>query len=98
MTTLECGLTVVPRQVVRSFGESGGGREEVQGRVRTVKIIVVEEEREEGSALVTGVVGAGIDPFAGDGLDETFGLAIGLRAVRTDEAMLEAQLVLKHDT
>jgi len=64
----------------------------VQGGVRTVKIIVVEIEREEGSAMVTGVVGASIGPLASDGLDETFGLAIGLGSVGTSEAMLEAEL------
>jgi hypothetical protein len=61
--------------------------------VRAVEIIVVEEERQAGGALVTGVVRAGISPLPGEGLDEAFGLAIGLGPVRTGEAMLEAQLV-----
>ena len=43
--------------------------------------------------MVAGVIGTCIGPFAGDGLDKTFGLAIGLRAVRTSESMLEAKLV-----
>jgi hypothetical protein len=57
-----------------------------------VKIVVVEEELEEGSAVVTGVVRAGIGPLPSNGLDETFGLAIGLGPVGTGEAMLEAEL------
>jgi hypothetical protein len=57
-----------------------------------VEIIVVKEEREAGSTLVAGVVRASVSPLAGDGLDEAFGLAIGLGPVGTSEAMLEAQL------
>src|ERR1044071_111516 len=60
--------------------------------MRSVKIVVVEVEREEGSAVVTGVVGAGISPLASEGLDEAFGLAVGLRAIGTSEEMLDAQL------
>ena len=64
----------------------------MQGGVRAVEIIVVKEEREAGSALVAGVVWASVSPLAGDGLDEAFGLAIGLRAIGASEAMLEAEL------
>jgi len=60
--------------------------------VRAVKVIVVEEEREAGGAVETGVVRASISPLASEGLDEAFGLAVGLGSVRTGEAMLEAQL------
>ena len=42
--------------------------------------------------MVTGVVGAGVGPLAGDGLDEALGLAIGLWAVGSGEAVLEAEL------
>jgi hypothetical protein len=86
-------LTVVPRQVVRRFRESGGGREIVQCGVRAVEIVVVKIEREEGSAMVTGVVRASVSPLAGESLNEAFGLAIGLGPVRTGEAMLEAELM-----
>ncbi len=58
-----------------------------------MKVIVMEVEGEEGSAVVTGVVGASVGPLASDGLDEAFGLAIGLRAIGASEAMLEAELV-----
>ena len=65
----------------------------MQGRVRAVEIIVMEIEREESGAVGTGVVRASISPFAGDGLDEAFGLAVGLRAIGTGEEMAQAQLV-----
>ena len=58
-----------------------------------MEIVVVKVEREEGSALVTGVVRASVSPLAGDGLDEAFGLAVGLRAIGTSEEMADAQLV-----
>lgn len=58
-----------------------------------VEIVVVEVEWEAGSAVVAGVVGTGVGPLAGDGLDEAFGLAIGLGAVGFGEEMLEAELL-----
>ena len=65
----------------------------MQGGVGAVEIVVMEEEREEGGAVDTGVVRAGISPLASDGLDEAFGLAVGLGTVGASEAMLEAELV-----
>jgi hypothetical protein len=53
----------------------------------------MEIEREESGTVLTGVIGTSIGPLAGDGLDEAFGLAIGLRAIGSGEEMLEAQLV-----
>src|ERR1044072_3791045 len=61
--------------------------------LRAMEIVVVEIEREEGSAVVTGVVRAGVGPLASDGLDEALGLAIGLGPVRCGEEMCEAELV-----
>jgi hypothetical protein len=60
--------------------------------MRAVKIVVMEVEREEHSAVVTGVVGAGVRPLAGDGLDEAFGLAIGLGAIGSGEEMAQAKI------
>ena len=57
-----------------------------------MEIVVVEEKRETLSAVVTGVIGTGVGPLAGEGLDEAFGLAIGLGAIGFGEEMLEAQL------
>jgi len=64
-----------------------------QGGVGSVEIVVMEIEREEGGAVVRGVVRASISPLASDGLDEAFGLAVGLRAIGFGEEMFEAQLV-----
>ena len=64
----------------------------MQGGMGAMEIVVVEEERETLSAVVTGVVGAGIGPLAGESLDEAFGLAIGLRTIGTSEEMTEAQI------
>ena len=58
-----------------------------------MEIVVMEIEWEEGGAVVTGVVRARIGPLAGNGLDEAFGLAIGLGSVRAGEEMAEAQLL-----
>ncbi len=57
-----------------------------------MEIVVVEVAREEGGAVITGVVGACVGPLSGEGLDEAFGLAVGLGAIGFGEAMLEAEL------
>jgi hypothetical protein len=58
-----------------------------------VEIVVMEVERKESGAVITGVVRAGISPLASDGLDEAFGLAVGLGAIGFGEEMFEAQLL-----
>lgn len=58
-----------------------------------MEVIVVEVEGEEGGAVVAGVVGTGIGPLTSEGLDEAFGLAIGLGTVRSGEVVAEAELV-----
>ena len=60
-----------------------------------MEIVVMEVERKESGAVITGVVRAGISPFASDGLDEAFGLAVGLRAIGFGEEMFEAQLLAR---
>lgn len=57
-----------------------------------MEIIVMEEEREELSAVVAGVIRTSISPFASDGLDEAFGLAVGLRAIGTSEEVTQAKI------
>jgi len=61
--------------------------------VRAVEVIVMKIVRKEGSSVVAGVIRAGISPLAGNGLDEAFGLAIGLRTIRSGEAMYEAEFL-----
>jgi hypothetical protein len=60
--------------------------------MRAVEIVVMEEEGEELGAVVAGEIRAGISPFPSDGLDEAFGFAIGLGAIRTSEEVAQAQI------
>ncbi len=64
----------------------------MQGGVWAVEIVVMEVAREALGAVLAGVVGTGVGPFAGEGLDEAFGLAVGLGAIGSGEEMLEAEL------
>ena len=58
-----------------------------------MEVVVMKVVREEGRTVVTGGVGPGVGPLAGDGLNETFGLAVGLGAIRFGEEMFEAELM-----
>jgi hypothetical protein len=60
--------------------------------MRAVEIVVMEEEGEELGAVVAGVIRTSISPFTSDGLDEAFGFAIGLGAIRTSEEVAQAQI------
>ena len=64
----------------------------MQGGMRAVEVVVMEIEWEESGAVMTGVVGARISPLASEGLDEAFGLAVGLGAIGSSEEMADAQL------
>lgn len=64
----------------------------MQGGMRAMEIIVMEVEREELGAVVTGVIRTCVSPLAGDGLDEAFGLAIGLGTIGSGEEMFEPEL------
>jgi hypothetical protein len=59
--------------------------------VRTMPVVVVEEERETVGALSRGRVSVSISPFAQGGLDEALGFAVGFGGVEASEAMLEAE-------
>jgi hypothetical protein len=65
----------------------------VQGGMGAMEVIVMKIEVEEGSAVVAGVIGPGISPLAGDGLDEALGLAVGLWSVGSGEGVLESELL-----
>jgi hypothetical protein len=58
-----------------------------------MEVIVMKVKRKKGGAMVTGVIRACIGPCTGDGLDEALGLAIGLGAIRSGEAMFDAELL-----
>jgi hypothetical protein len=57
-----------------------------------MEIVVMKIERKESSSMVTGVIGTGVGPLAGDGLDEAFGLAIGLGTIGSRETVFDAEL------
>ena len=57
-----------------------------------MEVIVMKVIRKEAGSMVAGVIRAGVSPLAGDGLDEAFGLAVGLGAVGSGEAVLDAEL------
>ena len=58
--------------------------------MRAVEVIVMEVVREVSSAMAARVIRASIGPLAGDGLDEAFGLAVGLRSIRSGKGVFEA--------
>jgi hypothetical protein len=58
-----------------------------------MEVIVMKVGGKEGSAVVAGVIRPGVGPLAGDGLDEAFGLAVGLRAIGFGEEMFSAEFV-----
>src|SRR5450432_2496508 len=60
--------------------------------MRAMEVKVMEVVGKESSAVAAGVIRTGIGPLAGDGLDEAFGLAVGLRAIGFGEEMREAEL------
>lgn len=65
VTPTQRRLTVIPRRVVRSFGEMRAGRERVQSGVRTMKVIVMKIVKKKGNSLVAGVIGACVRPTHG---------------------------------
>ena len=56
-----------------------------------MEVIVMKVVGKEGSSVVAGVIRTGVGPLASDGLDEAFGLAVGLRAIGFGEEMFEAE-------
>jgi len=61
--------------------------------VRAVVVIVKEEVREEGSAVVTGLIRAGVGPLTSDGLDEALGFAVGLRSIGSGKVVSDTELL-----
>ena len=49
--------------------------------------------RKISSAMITGVIRAGVSPLTSDGLNEAFSLAIGLRAIGSGEEMTQPELL-----
>jgi hypothetical protein len=59
--------------------------------VRTVEVIVMKIVMKKGSAMIAGAIRSGISPLASNGLNEAFGLAIGLRAIGLGETVFNAE-------
>ena len=58
-----------------------------------MEVIVMQVIGKEACSAVAGVIRTCVGPLAGDGLDEALGLAIGLRTIRSGEAVFEAELL-----
>jgi hypothetical protein len=56
------------------------------------RVICIEVDGEVSGAMATGAEGMGVGPFAAEGLDEAFCLAVGLGAVGAGEVVFDAEL------
>jgi hypothetical protein len=86
------GLGVEAQEVIHEDGESRGWGFEVESVVRAVPVVVMEEEEETQGALEGVGVGVSVSPLAERGLNEAFGLAVGLWGEGASEAMFENEL------
>jgi hypothetical protein len=59
--------------------------------VRTLPVILVDIVQKTSVAFVAGTVAKAVGPFAGEGLDEAFGLTVGLRPVRAGEEVFDPE-------
>lgn len=55
-------------------------------------VVLVDIVEEVGVTVVAGAVEVSVGPFSGEGLDEAFGFAVGLRAVGSGEEMFYTEL------
>lgn len=58
-----------------------------------MEVIVMKIARKEAGSVVARVIRTSVGPLAGDSLDEPFGLSIGLWAVGSCEAVLDAHFL-----
>ena len=77
---LESRLTVEAQEVVPRLAEAGDGRAELEGVVRTMPVVVVEEDGEASGALLEAQGGAGGAPGAG----AVAGAVVGIEALCVD--------------
>jgi hypothetical protein len=57
-----------------------------------MEVIVEEEVRKVSSTMTARLIRTSVGPFAGNGLNEAFGLAVGLRAIGFGKEMSDAEL------
>jgi hypothetical protein len=67
----------------------------MKSAMRSGVIVVEQVERKRGVAMTAGAIAAGVGPFAREGLDEAFGLAIGLWPIRPGEAVRDAEVAAR---
>jgi len=79
------------QEVIQREAETRDGSEEVEGVMRAMPVVVVEEKRQAVGALSGRGIGVSVGPFAKRGLDEALGFAVGFWSVKTSEAVLEAE-------
>lgn len=64
----------------------------VKSGVWSGPVVLVDIVKEVSVAVVAGAVEVGVGPFSGEGLDEAFRFAVGLRSVGSGEEVRDAEL------
>jgi hypothetical protein len=67
----------------------------MKSAMRSGVVIVEQVEREAGITMAAGTVATSVGPFPGEGLDEAFGLAIGLWTIGPGEAMSDSKFTTR---
>ena len=88
----DIGLVVKRQEVISRRVESGHGCDSSDALVWAMPVVVVDPVVQGFGALAGVLVGERVGPFAQRGLDEAFGLAVGLWAIGAREALRDAQL------
>ena len=78
-------------EVIQVEAKARDGSEEVERVMRTVPVVVVEEEGETVRALSGRGVSMSVSPLAKRGLNEALGFAVCFWSIETSEAMFEAE-------
>src|SRR2546425_12736011 len=84
------GLVVSTQEVVAAREPTHGGLLPQSG-MRSSAIVVLQPAGQHARSIGRRVVGAEIGPFAQQGLDEAFGLAVGARRVRPRATMRQME-------
>jgi hypothetical protein len=82
---------VEAQEVIHGERETRGRREEVEGVVRAMPVVIVKEEGEAVGAVSRRGIRVSVGPFAERGLNEALGLAVGFWRIRSSEAMFETE-------
>src|SRR5258706_12571406 len=88
-----CGLAVKPQEVVPGQAESANGRFLGEASMWPVPIVAVQPGSERLAPLLGVLEGGGVGPFSERGLDEAFGISVGLGRIGLDPDVLDAKLL-----